>query len=52
MVRWDDGELLPTYGVILSISDNTATVEFKNITTTEYQVIKKQLVELTKIGSK
>jgi len=50
-VRWDSGELLPTYGVVLSIVDNRAKVEYRNYEG-EYKVIEKELDTLTKIGSK
>lgn len=52
MVRWDSGGLLPTYGVILSITEEVARVEFRDNQTSEYKVISKNISELVKIGSK
>lgn len=50
-VRWESGDIMPVYGVILSVVEDTARVEFRN-QDNEYKVITKSLTELTKIGSK
>jgi len=52
MVRWDGEGVLPTYGVILSITNEVARVEYSDINAQEYKVIPKNISELTKIGSK
>ncbi len=52
MVSWDFEPKLPAYGTIVWIEGDEAHIDFKNPITREYEVTKKKLIELVKIGNK
>ncbi len=52
MVTFDFEPKIPAYGTIVWIEGSEAHVDFKNPITREYEVGKKYLTELIKIGSR
>lgn len=52
MVSWDYEPKTPAYGTIVWIEGDEAHIDFKNPITREYEVTKKKLTEVIKIGSK
>lgn len=50
MVKFDFDDFWAAYGIIISLEGESATVNYRNPETGEYDVKTKNLSELTKIG--